>query len=90
MEKIAQGGASYEHTSLNIVNVIKWRMRWAEHVVCMGMLTNAYKNFSRKTSGDRPYGGTRCRWEDNIKMDLRETECEWGAFVKTVMNPRLH
>jgi hypothetical protein len=26
----------------------------------------------RKPGGKRPPGRPRCRWEDNIKMDLRE------------------
>jgi hypothetical protein len=25
-----------------------------------------------RPEGKRPQGRTRCRWEDNIKMDLRE------------------
>jgi len=28
-----------------------------------------------KPEGKRPLGGTRCRWEDNIKMDLQEVGC---------------
>jgi len=27
-----------------------------------------------KPEGRRPLGRPRCRWEDNIKMDLREVE----------------
>jgi hypothetical protein len=26
-----------------------------------------------KQEGKRPVGGPRCRWVDNIKMDLKET-----------------
>jgi hypothetical protein len=28
-----------------------------------------------KTKGRKPLGRPRCRWEDNIKMDLREVGC---------------
>jgi hypothetical protein len=28
-----------------------------------------------KPEGKRPLGRTRCRWEDNIKMDLQEVGC---------------
>jgi hypothetical protein len=28
-----------------------------------------------KPEGKRPLGRRRCRWEDNIKMDLREIGC---------------
>ena len=29
----------------------------------------------RKPEGKRPLGRSRCRWEDNIKMDLQEGGC---------------
>jgi hypothetical protein len=47
------------------------RMRWAEHVALMAKI-NAYKILVGKPEGKRPVGTPRCRWEDNIKMDLRE------------------
>jgi hypothetical protein len=34
---------------------------------------NAYRILVRKPEGKRPLGRPRRRWEDNIKMDLRET-----------------
>jgi hypothetical protein len=47
----------------------------------------------------RPLGRPRLRWEDNIKIDFQEVECEgmhwidmvqdrdrWGALVKAVMD----
>jgi len=50
------------------------------------------KNFIELRGGGR----TRCRWEDNIKMDLQEVECElaqdrnrWRALVKEVMKFRV-
>ena len=51
-----------------------------------------------KPEGKRPLGRPRHRWEDNIKMDLREVggggdwmelaqdRDRWLALVKTVMN----
>jgi hypothetical protein len=30
------------------------------------------EDFGRKAEGERPLGRLRCRWEDNVKMDLRE------------------
>jgi hypothetical protein len=36
-----------------------------------------YKVFVRKTEGKRPLGRPRRRWEDGIRMDLRETD--WGG-----------
>jgi hypothetical protein len=43
----------------------------------MGEKTNAYR-ISGNPEGKRPLGRPRCRWEDNIKMDLREVE--WGGM----------
>jgi hypothetical protein len=55
-----------------------------------------------KPEGKRPIGSTRCRWEDNIRMDHRETgwevvDCmhldqvmhQWRALVSTVMKLRV-
>ena len=52
-----------------------------------------------KPEGKRPLGRPRCRWEDNIKLDLQEVECgglewidlaqdreRWRALVNAVMN----
>jgi hypothetical protein len=33
---------------------------------------NAYRILVGKPEGKTPLGRPRCRWEDNIKMDLRE------------------
>jgi hypothetical protein len=33
---------------------------------------NAYKILAGKSEGKRPCGRPRRKWEDNIKMDLRE------------------
>jgi hypothetical protein len=32
----------------------------------------AYRVLAGKPKGRRPLAKLRCRWEDNIKMDLRE------------------
>jgi hypothetical protein len=55
-----------------------------------------------KPEGKRPLGRRRCRWVDNIKMDLREIEWggmdwidlaqdrdQWRVLVNTVMNLRV-
>jgi hypothetical protein len=52
-----------------------------------------------KPGGKRTLGGTRRRWEDNIKIDLHEVGCggmelidlaqdqdRWGAVVNALMN----
>jgi hypothetical protein len=57
---------------------------------------------TRKPERKRPFGGIKCRWEDNIKIDFRETGYEnvdwiqlfqdtaqWRDFVNTEMNVRI-
>jgi hypothetical protein len=48
------------------------RMKWAGHVASMGVMRNECKILVGKHEGKRPLGRPRCRWEDNIRMDLRE------------------
>jgi hypothetical protein len=58
----------------SIIRIIKLRkMRWAGHVAQMGEKRNVYRLLVGKPEGKRPLGRPRCRWIDNIKMDLLET-----------------
>jgi hypothetical protein len=91
------------YSSRNIVRVIKSRrMGWAGHVARMEEGRGVYRVLVGRPEGKRPLGRPRLRWEDNIKMDLREigidgTNCiqlAWDrvqlwAFVNTVMNLRV-
>jgi hypothetical protein len=56
------------------------KMTWTNHVARIGQKKNAYRFFVRKPEGKRPLGKSRRKWEDNIKMDLREIiwdDIEW-------------
>jgi hypothetical protein len=76
-------------------------MRWAGHV-CRGEERGTYRVLVGRPKGTRPPGRPRHWWEDNIKMDLRETginganwiwlvqdRVQWQAFVNMVKNLRV-
>jgi hypothetical protein len=66
------------YDSPNRIRLIKSRrMRWVRHVARMWEKRNAHKMLMAKPKTKRPLGKPT-RWEDNIKMDLRETE--WGGM----------
>ena len=59
--------------SPNIVRVIKTRrLRWTGHVGRMEESRSAFNILTGKPAGKRPLWRPRRRWEDNIRMDLKE------------------
>jgi len=78
------------------------RMRWAGHVERTGEGRGVYRVLVGKPRGKRPLGRPRRRWEDNIRMYLREVGCgcvdwvelaqdrdRWRALVGAVRNLRV-
>jgi len=68
----------------------------------MGERRGVYRVLVRKPEGKRPLGRPRRRWENNIKMDLRDIGCggmdwielaqgkdRWRVLVNAVMNLRV-
>jgi hypothetical protein len=61
------------YRSPNKVRVITSRkLRWAGHVARMEEGRSALKIVTGTPAGKRPFGRLRRRWEDNIRMDLKE------------------
>jgi hypothetical protein len=68
----------------------------------MGKGRGVYRVLVGRSEGKRPLRRPRCRWENNIKMELREIgidvakwillaqdRVQWRACVNTVMNLRV-
>jgi hypothetical protein len=91
------------YSSPKIIRMIKSRrIRWAGHVARMGEKRNAYRILVGKPQGKKTLGRPRCRWVDNIKMDLGEIRWsginwidlaqdrdQWRALVNTAIHFRV-
>jgi hypothetical protein len=63
------------------VRVIKSRkMRWVGHVASMEKGRGVYRVLVGTPESKRSLGIPRRRWEENIKMDLREMGIRWGEL----------
>jgi hypothetical protein len=77
--KLHNGQLHILYSSPDIAKQIKSRrMRWVGHVACLGEGRSMYRVLAGKPEGRRPLGRPRHRWENGIKMDLREIGWGWG------------
>ena len=70
------------YSSPNIIRNLKSRrLRWVGHVARMEQSRNACRVLVGKPDEERPLGRPRRRWEDNIKMELREVGSDPGDWI---------
>jgi hypothetical protein len=97
----------YTHAYFNMVNFLYsinslFLLSCVKYDMALGEVRGAYNILIGSPKGRRPLGRPRRRWEDNIKMDLREIgfgdvdwidlaqdRDRWRALVNTVMNLRV-
>ena len=104
LQKYSQGDTRQHfcHQYVECAVIKTRRMRWPGHVARMGEGIGVYRVLVWKPEGRRLLGRPRRRWEDNIRMDLREVGCgcvdwmelaqnrdRWRALVSAVMNLRV-
>ena len=88
-DEISENGESYIMLSYthcikspNIIRNLKSRrLRWTGYVARMEQFRNAYRVLVGKPVRKRPLGIPKRRWEDNVKMDLREVGCDPGDCI---------
>jgi hypothetical protein len=58
------------------------RIKFTGHVACMGEGKGTFRVLVGKSEGRRSLERPRHRWDDNIKMDLKEGGWEvWTGFI---------
>ena len=62
------------------------RFRLAGHVTRMGEGRSAFKILTGTPVGKRPLGRPRHRWEDNIRMDLKEIGINMKNWVDSAQD----
>ena len=75
------------YRSPNIVKMIKCKiLKWTGHVARMEECRSVFKILIGKSTGKRPLGRPRRRWEDNIRMDLEEIGINAGNWVDSAQD----
>ena len=61
-------------------------MKWAGHVARIEEGRSAFKILTSTPAGKRPLGWPRRRWEDNIRMDLKEISIYMRNWVDSAQD----
>jgi hypothetical protein len=91
------------YSSPSIIRMIKLRrMRWVGHVARLAEKRNVCRLLLGKPERKRQLGRARCRWVDNIRLDLgvvlwddvdwiglAQDRNRWRALVNSVLNLRV-
>ena len=75
------------------------KLNWGGHITRLGEGRSAFKILTVTPVGKRPLGRPKLRWEDNIMMDLKETDINtrnwfdlaqdrdyWRAIMNTALD----
>ena len=65
-------GSGEDTTMRNLIVYAVYLIRWAGHVARMEEARSAFKISTGKPRGKMPLRRSRCRWEYNIRMDIKE------------------
>ena len=85
-DKIGEWGRNHNEElnslfiSPNVTRVIG-SLRWADHVARMEECMSAFKILTGTPTGNIPLGRPRHRWEDNIRIDLKEIDISTRNWV---------
>ena len=58
-------------------------MRWVSHVAKVKEGRYTFKVLAGRPTGKRPLGRSRQRWEDNIRMNLKEIDINTRSWVNS-------
>jgi hypothetical protein len=62
------------------------RLRWGGHIARMEEGMSAFKILKGIPTGKRPLGRPGCKWEDNIRMELKEISINMRNWVDSAQD----